>query len=324
MPDFNGDGRDDILWWGANGAVSNWLGQQDGGFHVNDAAALTMVDPGGYWEILGTGDFNGDGNSDILWINDGFQMSNWLGTQDTGAFAVNDANALTSYEGDYFAGSGDFDGDGYDDLLWWDYWYSVSTWSGTETGGFVKNPASPITTNSGDWIPFGVGDFNGDGLDDILWQNLGIDAVSNWLSTGDGGFTVNDANAFHQVPDHWLVIGVGDFNGDGYDDILWYHSQDLPGDDPPALLSNWLGTETGGFIVNDANALVVVPQGWFVAGVGDYDGDGRSDVLWRNEGGAVSNWLGTETGGWVINDAAAYAQVETSWQIGSNWDPWDY
>ena len=56
--DFNGDGRDDILWrnW-QTGALSNWLGEGSGGWKINDASAYRVVSY--YWEILGVGDFNG-------------------------------------------------------------------------------------------------------------------------------------------------------------------------------------------------------------------------------------------------------------------------
>ena len=321
--DFNGDGRDDILWLNDNGSLSNWLGRGDGGFVINDAAALTSLGPGGYWEVLGSGDFNGDGRDDILWINDASDISNWLGTA-TGGFIINDANAYgPSSTALNFSGIGDFNGDGRDDILWWNYQNSVTTWTGTASGGFTQNLSSPVTTSSSDWSIAGVGDFDGDGLDDILWRNVATGALTNWLSyTADwqgadtDGFAVNDANAFSQVPLDWSVAGVGDFNGDGRDDILWRNST--------GALSNWLGTANGGFVINDANAYAQIPLYWQVVGIGDYNGDGRDDILWRSDDGAVSNWLGTASGGFIINDAAAYAQVETSWHIGSNWDPWDY
>jgi hypothetical protein len=251
-----------------------------------------------------------------LWIGDVSEITNSLGTAN-GGFAANDANALTDSSTQLnFQGTGDFNGDGRDDILWWDYWYSVSTWSGTASGGFTKNAPSPVTTNSVSWSPTGVGDINGDGRDDILWRNWDTGAFSDWLAIPGGGFAVNDVNAFHQISLDWQVAGIGDFNGDGRDDVLWRNIN--------GALSNWLGTQTGGFVINDPNAFAMVPTDWYVAGVGDYNGDGRSDILWRNQNGAVSDWLGTPSGGWVINDAHAYAQVENNWHIGSNWDPWDY
>ncbi|HEV2044406.1 MAG TPA: FG-GAP-like repeat-containing protein, partial [Sphingomicrobium sp.] len=88
-----------------------------------------------------------------------------------------------------------------------------------------------------------------------------------------------------------------DFNGDGRSDILWRNTD--------GTLSNWLGTATGGFTPNNANAAALVPTDWQVAGTGDFNGDGRDDILWRNDNGTVSNWLGTAAGGFTPNDANA-------------------
>ncbi|HEV2043409.1 MAG TPA: M10 family metallopeptidase C-terminal domain-containing protein, partial [Sphingomicrobium sp.] len=75
-----------------------------------------------------------------------------------------------------------------------------------------------------------------------------------------------------------------DFNGDGRSDILWRNVD--------GQLSNWLGQANGGFVQNNANAATVVPIAWAVAGTGDFNGDGRDDILWRNTDGTLSNWLG--------------------------------
>ncbi|MCA1653625.1 MAG: FG-GAP-like repeat-containing protein, partial [Sphingomonadales bacterium] len=48
---------------------------------------------------------------------------------------------------------------------------------------------------------------------------------------------------------------------------------------------------------------------------GDFNGDGRADVLWRNENGTISDWLGTASGGFSINDGTALTQVSTDWHI---------
>ncbi|MFN2473647.1 MAG: FG-GAP-like repeat-containing protein, partial [Sphingomicrobium sp.] len=64
------------------------------------------------------------------------------------------------------------------------------------------------------------GDFNGDGRADVLWRNEG-GTISDWLGTASGGFSINDGTALTQVSTDWHIIGRGDFNGDGKDDMLW-------------------------------------------------------------------------------------------------------
>ena len=109
------------------------------------------------------------------------------------------------------------------------------------------------------------------------------------------------------APTDWHVVGAGDFNGDGRDDILWRSDS--------GALSNWLGTASGGWIYNDANASATVPTSWHIASIGDFNGDGRDDILWRNDSGHFSNWLGTASGGWQNNDANAASWAPTNWHI---------
>lgn len=300
--DFNGDGHSDILWRNTDGTLSDWLGLPNGGFSLNDTNAAITVDTA--WQVVGTGDFNGDGRSDILWRNADGTLSNWLGTA-IGGFTPNDANAAAAVSNAWqVAGTGDFNGDGRDDVLWRNADGLLSNWLGKANGGFVANDTNAATAVTTAWQVAATGDFNGDGRSDILWRN-DDGQLSNWLGLADGGFSSNDANAATSVSTAWQVTGTGDFNGDGRDDILWRNVD--------GQLSNWLGTASGGFMPNNANAATTVPLAWTVVATGDYNGDGRDDILWRHEDGTLSNWLGTASGGFVANDANAAATVSISW-----------
>lgn len=305
--DFNGDGRSDVLWHSSTGRVTDWLGRANGGFIGNFANVDGQA--GTDWHIVGTGDFNGDTRDDILWRNDDGSVTDWLG-QSNGGFVSNFANAFGQVDNSWqVAGSGDFNGDGRDDVLWHSNTGRVTNWLGQTNGGFIGNFGNADGQAGTDWHIVGVGDFNGDGRDDILWRN-DDGSVTDWLAQPNGGFASNFANAFGQVDNTWQIVGVGDFNGDGRDDVLWYSNT--------GRVTNWLGQSNGGFIGNFVNADGQVGTDWQVVAVGDYNGDGRDDVLWRNDDGSVTNWLGQPNGGFASNFSNAFGQVDNTWHIQPN------
>src|SRR5262249_15690670 len=73
--DFNGDGKDDLLWRNTNGSVAVWL--MDGTNSVGGGYVGPMNGPS-EWTIAGTGDFNGHGRDDIPWHNDNGQVAMWF------------------------------------------------------------------------------------------------------------------------------------------------------------------------------------------------------------------------------------------------------
>ena len=63
----------------------------------------------------------------------------------------------------------------------------------------------------------GTGDFNSDGMTDIVLQNLNGE-VAVWLMNGT---TISSAATVYSQPlANWNVTGTGDFNGDGKPDIV--------------------------------------------------------------------------------------------------------
>ena len=200
----------------------------------------------------------------------------------------------------------DFNGDGRSDILWRHDDGRMTDWLSTANGGYLPNSANISTSVATEWQIAGVGDFNGDGRDDIMWRN-NDGRITNWLGTASGGFSDNVANAYNGVSTDWQVAGVGDFNGDGRDDILW---RNIDG-----RMTDWLSTANGGYLPNSANISTSVATEWQIAGVGDFNGDGRDDIMWRNNDGRITNWLGTASGGFSDNVANAYNGVDIQWHV---------
>ena len=313
--DFNGDGHSDILWRSSTGYITEWLSNPDGSFTQNNANAGTGAADNG-WQVVGSGDFNGDGRVDLLFRNttSGY-VTEWLGTS-TGGFTDNSAHAGTGAADNSWqiASTGDFNGDGITDILWRNSTTGYLTeWLGTSNGSFTDNSAHAGTgAADNSWQVAGTGDFNGDGIDDILWRNTTTGYVTEWLGTSNGSFSDNVTHAGTGAADNsWKIAGVGDFNGDGTSDILWRNATS-------GYVTEWLGSTTGAFSDNSAHAgNGAADNSWQVVSIGDFNGDAVDDVLWRNTTtGYVTDWLGSPTGAFTDNSAhAGTGAADTSWHV---------
>ena len=78
----------------------------------------------------------------------------------------------------------------------------------------------------------------------------------------------------------WVVKGSGDFNADGYADILWQNT------DGQAAIWGLNGTSVigGGLVSSNPGPT------WQVIGTGDFNGDRYSDILCQNINGEVAVW----------------------------------
>jgi Ca2+-binding RTX toxin-like protein len=302
--DFNGDGRSDIYWRDDTGLIVNWLGQANGGFADNYNNSVRSIPTS--WTVEGIGDFNGDGRDDVLWRHTSGLTVDWLG-QANGGLADNYNNSVLNVPTNWqVQGIGDFNGDGKDDVLWRDNNGTTVDWLGQANGGFADNYTNSLVSIPTSWQVAGVGDFNGDGKDDILWRNANGLTV-DWLGQATGGFADNYTHSVLNIPTNWTIAGIGDFNGDNRDDILWR-------DDNGTTLT-WLAQANGGFAENYNNSVVCVPTAWQVASIGDFNGDGRDDILWRHTNGTITDWLGQANGGFADNYLNSAVSIPNNWHV---------
>ena len=285
--DFNGDGRDDLLWQNDQYMVGYWYGEADGSFTVNPTLRFAPLD----WVITGTGDFNGDGRDDILWRNHNGTVGYWYGEAD-GSFTVN--STLTSVPHIWaIAGTGDFNGDGRDDILWRHNDGRVGTWLGQADGSFVTGIEISVPLS---WRITGTGDFDGDGRDDILWQ--GYDLIGTWSGAASGGFVVNSELSVARRD----ALFVADFNGDGRDDAV------IP--DDWSFYNVFYSMPGGGFDSGEYNPFGDSSSPTTLRTVGDYDGDGIDDTVFRHTDGRL-----------LVNGELA-AAVPNNWHIATDWSDW--
>jgi Ca2+-binding RTX toxin-like protein len=301
--DFNGDGQSDLLLRNDDGTVTDFMGTASGGFSSN--VVNFNIHAGPDWQIIGTGDFNGDGRVDLMWRSSDGTITDWLG-QANGGFAGNgnnfNAHADSSWQ---VIGTGDFNGDGRADLLWRSTDGTVTDWLGQANGSFVGNNFSTHADPS--WQVIGTGDFNGDGRTDLLWRSSD-GTVTDWLADQNGGFSGNWNNFNIHADANWQVVGVAEFNGDGIDDLLWRNTSD-------GTVTDWLGQPSGGFSSNWNNFNIHTDSHWQLADIGDFNGDGRADLVWRSDTGQLTDWLGTPSGGFIDNWNNAATALPTSWHI---------
>ena len=170
----------------------------------------------------------------------------------------------------YVGLSGDFNGDGAQDILWRNI-YSGSVWIWLMNGTTIE-AAAPVANVPLSWKIVGIGNFDGNGNRDIVWYNASIGQIAIWTMNG---FTETGSFQF-QAPGggagEWEVVGIADFDATGLSDILWR-------DNYTGSLAMWKSVSPFNFA---GITLGSVPPSWVVAGVADIEGNHLPDIIWQN------------------------------------------
>jgi hypothetical protein len=155
---------------------------QMNGTQVTSATTIGTINAAGGWHFAAVGDFNGDGKTDLFFLNDTTHgAAVWLinGNQVTASPQIGVINAAAGWQ---FADIGDFNGEGKSDLLFINSTtHGVAIWqlNGTQV---VNNPQIGIAA-PGD-VYAGLQDVNGDHKSDILFENSTTHALTVWEMNG--------------------------------------------------------------------------------------------------------------------------------------------
>jgi hypothetical protein len=308
--DFNADARGDIFWTTDGGKLALW---EMNGFQISFAdftrlGASAVGLPGPDWHVIDIIDTSGDGKTDVLWRTDAGKLAVWLmdGNHIVGAdFLKIGSTVINTPAADWHAvGTLDANGDGKGDILW-------RTDSGAlaifELNGnqiifadYLKAGATQVGVPAADWHIVGDGDFDGDGKGGLLWRTDG-GALATWELDGSqiksAAFVKAGATIVGAPGSDWHVVDIADFNGDGRSDILWRTGPPTPpgGLEPGGgSVAIWLmnGSQIIGADFARVGSTIVGAPGadWHLLGADDHNGDGKADLLWRTDSGALAEW----------------------------------
>jgi uncharacterized membrane protein len=290
----SGHGLSDLIWQNQHSHLVEVQFLNGNGTIGGGAITNTPFDAN--WQAVATGDFNGDGMTDIAYrrISDGLTELQFLnGTAAIGGGVIANNPFDNTWD---VVGAADFNGDGDSDLVYQhrsDNLVEIQFLNGNSAiggGAIINNPFGPS------WNVVAIGDFNKDGKADLVWQQQGggvaeIQFLNGIMPIGGGMITNNPFGA------GWDVVGSGDFNGDGKADLFWEHQGDH------LVEVQFLDGTTaigGGLIAGN-------PFGsdWSVVGTGDFNGDGLTDLAYRrvNDGVTEVQFLHgtTPIGGGIVS-----------------------
>jgi hypothetical protein len=296
--DFNGDGKTDLL--GRDLQNGQWWVAINNGSTFTNSLWATW-NPNVTWVDVKVGDFTGNGKDDI--VGRYLQTGQWYVGVSTGSSFSTALWATWNPNVTWVdVNVGDFNGDGKADIV--GRWLQGgSWWAGISSGASFATSQWASWNPAVTWTDVRVGDFNGDGKSDIIGRDPQAGAWYVGLSNGSSAFTTTLWASWSPTV-HWVDVRVGDFNGDGKDDIIgrvlesgqWYSGISNGSRFTTSLWATWSPAVT-----------------WVDVQVGDFNGDGKDDIAARVlQNGQI--WTGLSNSSTAFNTS-----LWTTWSSTVTW-----
>jgi uncharacterized protein (DUF427 family) len=327
--DFNGDGRSDVLWQYEdatnpsdpdNGETALWL--MNGTTPTSEALIAT---PGPDWDVITTAYFGND-EAGILWQYDDAsnaadpyngEAAIWLMN---GTTPIDETMIATPPASWHAITTGDFTGNAQSDIVW--QYEDASNPSDPDNGYtavWMMNGTTPtsetiIATPPASWHVITTSDFIGNGNDDIVWQyeNASNPADPNngemaiWVM--NGAQPTDEVIVTNQGPS-WHIITASAVSDLG-EVLVQYENAWNAADPNNGETAIWQvsGQDMQGLA---ADTIIAYPgPNWHAMGLGDYQGNGASDILWQYENASnPADPSNGETAIWTMNYTEPVAET---------------
>ncbi|MBI2568222.1 MAG: FG-GAP repeat protein [Candidatus Schekmanbacteria bacterium] len=360
MGDVNGDGFADVIATDYaydngetdEGGASVYYGSASGLSATADWVAEGNQTSGRYgFAASSAGDVNGDGFGDVIasaaWYDGAFTSGGkaWVyhgspAAPSTASFWTTESNQSSAELGYSVATAGDVNGDGYADIVVGARKYDNSetdegkafVFHGSATGPQATEDWSVESNQDSALLASSVataGDVNGDGYADLIvgaandayvfhGSATGLAATAAWTaSSGQAGSSFGTS-----------VASAGDVNGDGYVDVIVGAYTYDNGETDEGRAYVYLGSAAGlaaspAWVTESDQSTAYF--GYSVAGAGDVNGDGYSDVIvgaYQHDGGLTDEgrafvYYGSATGlattpAWTVDSDTANAHFGVS------------
>jgi ELWxxDGT repeat protein len=292
--DLPGAPRSEIFWRNPNGTEVTW--QLDNSKLVG-AALINSPYNTPAWSLKGIADMDGDGIKDQIYQNVTTRQLGYLPLTQANGLTTGAKAAVTPTFNNFFgalAGQVATPGVGWEligieniagtaqaDLIFYSrsldrlvYWETNTTGQFVGAGVFTSslNPGGQGTGAANSWNVEAIADFTGDGKVDILWRNTqGVTVL--WKVNGSN-IDLAASKVLPTMTNNFELRGVGDFNGDGIQDVVWR--------DKAANITRFWTFNNTGSPTQTADNNAIVAAGFQIEAIADFDGDRKSDLVWRD------------------------------------------
>ncbi|MSR13245.1 MAG: hypothetical protein EXR86_01515 [Gammaproteobacteria bacterium] len=232
-------------------------------------------------------DADGDRGSDVAWTDPAIRT---ISARNLRADPNSDLSLATLVGAQAVVLRGDFDGDGRVDLVARDSDTGLVSLLSSKSNG---NPNAetprylePVSFSPLAALPVAATNFDADGIAEILWQEIGTGKLSLWAMQGhsppqSGIALIAENDAPLTIPMGSRVATTGDFDAEGSSDLVVRN-------DGAGAVEIWFMHGIRRHSVTTIESLSPV---WQLVAANDFNGNGRSDLLWADANGGAQVWL---------------------------------